>query len=306
MNCFEETELVIDYIENNIFDVSPDKISKITGVPYSLYHRIFSYVCGISAAEYIRRRKLTLAAKDILGGLKRVTEAALDYGYNTPSAFTRAFKEQFGVPPKSVTEDIYNSKSFRRFSFHENETYYVMKGKRIMADLVKIEYEEVPELLIIGVGSGEYGASGRKLWDVYFGGFDKKLQELEEEQIGMEDCIGVGYLTDFEHGDETGLGKKYIVGKYFKPNTSVPEGMTGEKIRAGIIAKAQVKGKNFNDILNNSYILIKDMVERNGYSLDYRDFYWTEVYTVSRYAEPIEAGSKEIILDWYMPCIRKN
>jgi len=68
-----------------------------------------------------------------------------------------------------------------------------------------------------------------------------------------------------------------------------------------MIVRAQVRGKNLDEIINNSYILISSMVEKNGYIID-SDFYWIENYTVSRYCDAVERGDNQVILDWEMPC----
>lgn len=82
--------------------------------------------------------------------------------------------------------------------------------------------------------------------------------------------------------------------------------MTGRMIKGGTIAKAQIAAKNLDDIINNGYILISGMVQKNGYTLVYDKFYWLEVYTVSRFCDPLESGAKQVILDWYMPCRKLN
>ena len=168
MNCFEEIELVIDYIEKNINNVNIADISRLTGIPGGLYQRIFSYVCGVSVAEYVRKRKITEAAGKILHSRGNVIDIAMEYDYGSHSAFTRAFKEQFGVPPTSLTSEIFNAQSYQRFSFHnEDETYYVMKGRRIMADVVKIEYVQMNERMLIGVAKSVTGLSGQALEGVF-------------------------------------------------------------------------------------------------------------------------------------------
>jgi AraC family transcriptional regulator len=43
---------------------------------------------------------------------------------------------------------------------------------------------------------------------------------------------------------------------------------------------------------------------KNGYKLDYSNFYWSEGYTYERYCKPTDNGKEELILDWYMPCIK--
>jgi AraC family transcriptional regulator len=306
MNCFEETELVISYIEDNINrDIDYNALSKMTGVPCGLYSRIFSYICGVSIAEYLRKRRLMFAAQKILKGDASIIQIALECGYESHSAFTRAFKEHFNIPPTGLTEGIYQNNYYNRFSFHkDDESYLVMKGRKVMAELVKIEYEEMSERFIIGVSKSDTGFGGRELWDYYFNnGIDKKLNELESYFCtDIDPYIGIGYARDFP--DEHSLGDEYIVGKYFKPNTCVPNGLTSRIIPKSIIAKAQIKGKNFDDILNNAYVLINDMAQKNGYKLDYSDFYWSEVYTLERFCEPSEKGG-EIILDRFMPCTKE-
>ncbi|SHO47763.1 helix-turn-helix transcriptional regulator [Anaerocolumna xylanovorans] len=309
MNCFEETEFIIDYIENSIYDVDISDISRLTGIPCGLYQRIFSYVCGISFTEYIRKRRLSIAGFEILNNSDYVIDIAMKSGYDSQSSFTRAFKEHFGVPPTRLTNDIYQRRAYGRFSFHSNdETYYVMKGRRIMADIVKIEYSEMDERMLIGISKTEAGVKAApELWKVYFEGeFSEKLGRLEEYQCDdmTEDYIGIGYAADFI--DDKSLGSEYVVGRYFKCGTFVPENMVCRIIPKGTVVKAQIKGKNIDDIIYNSYVLINDMVQKNGYKLDYNNFYWSEVYTYERYCNPANNGADELILDWYMPCIKER
>lgn len=303
MDCFDEIEKVINYIESDLNCVDIGEISKLTGVPSGLYQRIFSYMCGISISEYVRKRKLTEAAYEVMRKKENIISVALKYGYDNHPAFSRAFKEQFEVPPTSLTIDKYNSNAYHRLSFQNEDTYYVMKGRRIMADIVKIEYVQMEDRLLIGITKANTSLANHELWQKYFEeGHSQRLGELEQYQSEdmTEEYIGLGYASEFV--DEKSLGNEYVIGKYFKPGTKVPEGMIGKIIPGGIVAKAQIRGKNLEDIINSAYILINDMATKNGYHLDYDNFYWAEVYTYERYCRPAENGESEIILDWYMPC----
>lgn len=303
MEVINQTQQVIDLLEKDIMNVDYEKVTKLTGIPLGLYQRIFIYICNISMAGYVRKRKLTIAAENLLTGSQSVTEMAVECGYESSSAFSRAFKEQFSVPPALVTYEIYKANGFFPLSFTDNDTYFVLKGKRIMAELVKLEYEDTEDMLLIGISNKDYGVTTHQLWSVFWEkGFDKKLYELKEYQLGMDDCIGLGYMTDFS--SDTGLGDTYMVGKYFKIETPIPEGMTGRVIKGGTIANAQIGAKNLDDIIANAYILISSFVQKNGYTLAYDDFYWLEFYTVSRFCEPLENGAEQVILDWQMPCRR--
>lgn len=322
MNCFEEIELVIDYIENNIIPidtVNPANavsnsncidmsfVSKLTGIPNGLYQRIFSYVCGISMSEYIRKRRLSRAGYDILQSKSSVIAIAVKYGYDSHSAFTRAFKEQFGVPPTGLSKDTYKAGLYERFSFQDNnDSYYVMKGRKIMADIVKIEYVDMEERMLIGIVNSK-DTKAPEMWKRYFAeGYSEKLGELSEYQCEdmTDDYIGIGYAADFK--DDKSLGNEYIVGRYFKTDTPVPDNMISRLIPKGIVAKVQIKGKSLDNIINNAYILIKDMAGKNGYAIDHKNFYWSEVYTCERYCIPFESGKDELILDWYIPCLEER
>jgi AraC family transcriptional regulator len=306
MHYDEEIEHVIDYIENNINNVDIAVIAKLTGIPAGLYQRIFSYLCGVSISEYIRKRRLTQAACKILQDSGTIIDIAMEYNYDSHSAFTRAVKEQFGVPPSLLTKEIFKTRAYKRSSCLEyNETYYVMKGRKVMAELVKIEYVNMEERMLIGISKSDLGVSEHELWNVYFNhGYSKILEELVDYQCDdiIEDYIGIGYSSNFK--DDISLGNEYIVGAYFKPGTPVPENMISKIIPKATIAKAQVKGKNINDIIYNSYLLINDMVQKNGYILDYNNFYWSEVYTCERYGNLANDGENELILDWYIPCLK--
>ena len=301
LEVLNQTQQVINLLEADIMNADYDQIAKHTGIPLGLYQRIFTYICNISLAGYVRKRKLTLAAEILLSKRRSVLETAMECGYESSSAFARAFKEQFLVSPAMITQEIYHAKAFLPISFIDDDTYYVLKGRRIMAEIVKLEYVTPEDMLFIGISSEDYGVTTKELWKVFWEReFDKKLYELREDQVGMEDCIGLGYMTDFT--SDSGLGGTYLVGKYFLPGTPIPEGMTGRIIKGRTVAKAQIGAKTVDDIIRNAYLLISGLVQKNGYRLDYEDFYWLEFYTISRFCDPLEQGAEQVILDWQMPC----
>ena len=81
-----------------------DDVAGIAGV--SSYHmtRAFGDVTGYSVMRYVRGRRLTEAARRLAGGAPDILTVALDAGYGSHEAFTRAFREQFGVTPEGIRE----------------------------------------------------------------------------------------------------------------------------------------------------------------------------------------------------------
>jgi AraC family transcriptional regulator len=91
------------FIESNFGrDITLDDIASVGGV--SRYHmcRAFAVTMGQPALRYMRGRRLTEAARSLASGAPDILTVALDSGYNSHEAFTRAFRDQFGVTPESV------------------------------------------------------------------------------------------------------------------------------------------------------------------------------------------------------------
>jgi AraC family transcriptional regulator len=88
------------YIHRNIDQplnraVLADKLG--FSVPH--FHRIFTACTGESAASYVRRVRLERAGRKLRMGAVNITEVALAAGYDTHAAFSKAFKQQYGLSP---------------------------------------------------------------------------------------------------------------------------------------------------------------------------------------------------------------
>lgn len=83
-------------------DVSLDSVARELNMSRFHVSRLFSVVTGILFSAYVRGRRLTEAAKILAGGRTDILSVALDAGYTSHEAFTRAFSDQFGVTPDRV------------------------------------------------------------------------------------------------------------------------------------------------------------------------------------------------------------
>lgn len=94
---------VVGYIEKNLTQpIQYESLARIVGCSVYEFSRIFSFLAGMSISEYIRRRRLSQAVFDIQSGNEKIIDIALKYCYESPTAFTRAFKELHGVTPSGV------------------------------------------------------------------------------------------------------------------------------------------------------------------------------------------------------------
>lgn len=84
----------------------------------SSYHfqRMFAYIADVTLSEYIRRRRMSLAAVELLAG-RRVLDVALDFGYSSPTAFSRAFQSVHGIVPSQVKSAGVSLKSYPPLTF---------------------------------------------------------------------------------------------------------------------------------------------------------------------------------------------
>ena len=104
MDWLQRMNHAIDYIEDNLENnIDYEQIARIALCSVYQFQRMFSFVLEIPLSEYIRRRRLTLAAFDLKNRNNKVIDIALKYGYETPESFSRAFHNLHGLTPTSTT-----------------------------------------------------------------------------------------------------------------------------------------------------------------------------------------------------------
>src|ERR1700731_4756705 len=91
------------FIESHLADpLTLDEVAAIGGV--SRYHmvRAFAAATGLSVMRYVRARRLSESAVSLAAGAADILRVGLDEEYGSHEAFTRAFREHFGIPPDAV------------------------------------------------------------------------------------------------------------------------------------------------------------------------------------------------------------
>ena len=118
MNWIEQLNQSMEYIESNLDKtIDMHTISRIAGCSPYHYQRMFSLVAEITLGEYIRKRRLTMAAYELQDSGVSVIETALKYGYESPTAFTRAFSKFHGVTPRQAKNAGVSLKAYPKLSF---------------------------------------------------------------------------------------------------------------------------------------------------------------------------------------------
>lgn len=109
----------IEYIEEHLTDEKLDyqKMGQIACCSAYHFQRMFTYMAGITLSEYIRRRKMSLAAVDLQESSETILDIGQKYGYRSPTAFNRAFQSIHGIAPSAVRTEGVPVKSFPAITF---------------------------------------------------------------------------------------------------------------------------------------------------------------------------------------------
>ncbi|MGD6874771.1 AraC family transcriptional regulator [Sutcliffiella horikoshii] len=118
MDLLKNMNTAMKYIEENLTNEIDFKIVARTAY-CSEYHfkRMFSFLAGITLSEYIRRRRLSLAALELHNSKVKVIDVAIKYGYNSPDSFTRAFFNLHGITPSEARESGQQLKAYPLMTF---------------------------------------------------------------------------------------------------------------------------------------------------------------------------------------------
>ena len=118
MDSLKSMNNALAYIEEHLTEeIDYSKISKIAYCSEYHFKRMFSFLSGISLSEYIRRRRLTLAALDLKDKDLRIIDVAVKYGYNSADSFSRAFHSLHGILPSEARSENTQLKAYPRMTF---------------------------------------------------------------------------------------------------------------------------------------------------------------------------------------------
>lgn len=118
MEWIERMNQAVNYIEEHITEeLDYAQIAKVACSSTYNFQRIFAYMANVPLSEYIRRRRMSLAAVDLQDYDTKIVDVALKYGYSSPTAFNRAFQSVHGFAPSLVKDGGVSLKSYTPISF---------------------------------------------------------------------------------------------------------------------------------------------------------------------------------------------
>lgn len=206
MNSLIHLNAALNYIEDHLSGEIDFKVAaKLAFCSEYHFTRMFSFLAGVTLSEYIRRRRLTLAAFDLQDPRVKVIDIAIKYGYNSADSFTRAFQELHGVTPSKSRMREQALKAYPRMNFQ-----LTIQG----GDEMNYRIEEKEAFRIIGimkrvpiVFQGENPEIAAML-----GKLDAETIQLLKQQSNIEPKGIISASTNFSEGrmEEKGELDHYI------------------------------------------------------------------------------------------------
>lgn len=195
MDWLDKMNAAMKYLENNLEgDIDYEELGRLACCSSYHFQRMFSFITDVTLAEYIRRRRLTLAAMDLQKDGNKVIDISYKYGYDSPTSFSRAFYQMHQVTPRDAKELGTRLKAYPPISFQIS-----IKGDRAM----NYRVEEKDGFRLVGVKETVSNLNGEnfiripKIWDeVYESGQCDTILKLSNQKPSGVMGVCANFCTD--------------------------------------------------------------------------------------------------------------
>lgn len=117
MEWIERLNSAMQYLEEHLTEeIDYEQVARVACCSSYHFQRMFTYMADLPLSEYLRRRRMSVAAAELQSGAK-ILDVALKYGYASPTAFNRAFQSVHGMAPSKVKNPGVTLKAFPPISF---------------------------------------------------------------------------------------------------------------------------------------------------------------------------------------------
>lgn len=296
MNYNDAIALCIDYIEKNIKnELSPELIANECG--YSTFHfsRVFNINKGITLMEYVKKRRLSLAAEDLFDD-KKIIDIALEYGFQTHNGFSKAFKKEFGFSPTQ-----YLKRMDRNL---EKELILKFGG-----DFMKPTIIEKPTFKVAGYGiktnitNGNYTKDVASFWINYDGeNLESKMYQILNPPKHGE--VGLCIPSSEDNGEAT-----YMLGVIVNDFTDATDDMITVEVPEATYAvfttppvntSTEIENNEFANLIKQTWkYIFEEWFKDSGYVFD-------ETKLDFEYYDERCHPTIGTVMDIYVPVLKKR
>jgi AraC family transcriptional regulator len=258
----DKLQIAIDFIESSLDkDIALDNVANRVGISKFHFHRIFKDVLGVTVSEYIRNRRLSIAAEQLVAGKLRVIDVACEAGFTSQSAFTHSFKKLFGVTPTGLIENNVAVTLYRRASL---EAYrYAHKIHEMKLD---VRIVEMPEIKLVGM---EHSASTKDMQnysdDAYL--VHSFLAQCHKIKSVLAGPSSLYTFATFRYGIEEATS---FCGLQVAEFDGIPDGMVAKILPSGDYAMFIHRGIILRQIHKTTDCFYLSWLPKSEYDLNYQ------------------------------------
>lgn len=238
MSYLNSVEKAVLFMEDHLQgdEVNIASVCEHVGISKWYFQRIFRGITGDSIGDYLRRRRLSLAASSLIETDRPIIQIAINHGFESQEAFSRAFKKQFEMTPAKFRKDQIPKTFMHKFQLDKDFLQH-LKERVVMEPVI----ERRNEMKLVGLSTPFRGVFDENpnnmevippLWGKFFERFGEIPQKKAGHLYGVVECKN-------ENGQEL---LTYRVMVEVEAEANVPEGMESFSFPAGELAKFTHKG----------------------------------------------------------------
>ncbi len=208
----------MDYIEEHLCEeLTLQELARLAGFSDFHFHRVFQAMAGVPVMDYVRKRRLVMAAFRIAHTDDKLIEIALDCGFGSPETFIRAFRKLFGMTPGDYRKRGIHAPAYGKAELQRKRIHSYLGGIRM-----NYRIEVKPAFHILGYSLTTRSDNGQNNREI-----PAFWQRYMQEELGktlMDQAVSTaeyGICTD--HNLDTG-DFAYVIGVECKPDAKPPEG----------------------------------------------------------------------------------
>lgn len=289
---------VLKFIDDNIKEnINIDALAETAAYSAPHFFRMFLSYMNISPMNYVLKRKLYFAARELVTSKAKIVDIAFLYGFESHDAFSRAFKRVYGVTPSEFRKYGFNLGSFYRENLYCVSGFTIpdslinqVKDEEIMAGQIEHEVKIVtlPETKLIGIeriiGGDEWA------FDVFYESFDRIFRNAPNRKYPNSENATHALSELLPDGRWN-----YFIGIEVTSLDDVPDGAVSRELPAQLCAVIGYEGGiDYKTITGYLYGV---WLEQNTYKVDHRFAGTWEYYSPNKDCDVYEERI-------YMPIMR--
>ncbi|MEZ9523751.1 AraC family transcriptional regulator [Enterovibrio norvegicus] len=238
MTYLDKIQIGVDFIEANLGnDIQLNNVAKTAGLSQWHFQRIFKALTGETLKTYIRNRRLSCSLLSLEVNDNRILDIALEAGFESQEAYTRAFKSLFGVTPNQYRQIEGKKRWLKKIQFTPDYLRHLNQQVKLKPEII-----EQKAMMLVGLRTTFYGSDSDKnnisqtlpaLWDAF-------LPRIKEIQCRNDPYVAYGVVQPTTENTEL---LEYIAAVEVSSLTNIPDGLTAVSIAASRYAKFSHRGK---------------------------------------------------------------